>query len=113
MKPPRCLLADLARQRIERILQVALEVAKTDYELARKEAALARRIALKYNVRLPFSLKRFFCHGCKQLIIPGLNCRVRLSRRAHMLRMTCLMCGHTYRRPLRSRVEIYSAYKLG
>jgi len=100
MKPPRRVLADLARQRIERILQVALDLAYIDYETAKKEAALARRIALKYNVRLPFSLKRFFCHGCKQLIIPGLNCRVRFSRRAHMLRMTCLMCGHTYRRPL-------------
>ncbi|MEM3073905.1 MAG: hypothetical protein QXK20_04110 [Nitrososphaerales archaeon] len=104
MKPPRRLLAYLARQRIERIMEVALEVAKTDYETAKKETALARRIALKYNVRLPFYLKRFFCHGCKQLIIPGLNCRVRLTRRSHMLKMTCLMCGHIYRRPLRVKV---------
>lgn len=98
------MLADLARQRIEIILKVALQFAKTDYDIAKKEAELARRIALKYNVRLPFQLKRFFCHGCKQLIIPGLNCRVRLTRRAHMLRMTCLMCGHTYRRPLKPKV---------
>ncbi len=100
MRTPRRLLADLARQRFKTIMDIALKTAKTDLNLASRQAALARRIALKYNLRLPFKTKRFFCHGCKQLIVPGINCRVRLSRRRHILKITCERCGHTYRRPL-------------
>ena len=34
---------------------------------------------LKFNVRYDWSLKRFFCHGCKGLLYPGVNARVRLG----------------------------------
>jgi RNase P subunit RPR2 len=58
---------------------------------------------LRFNVRLDYSLKRFICHGCKKLLIPGRNARVRLARgtkKTKVLRVTCLECGHVNRKLL-------------
>jgi len=70
-----------------------------DPELARKQGELARRVMLRFNVRFDYSLKRFFCHGCKGLIIPGVNARVRLGGgKPKVLLVTCLECGHVNRK---------------
>lgn len=81
------------------LIKTAAETAESDPELARRQAALARRIALKFNLRFDWSLKRFFCHGCKQLIFPGMNSRVRLGP-DRMLLITCLECGSVNRKKL-------------
>ncbi len=56
---------------------------------------------LKFNVRYDWRLKRFFCHGCKGLLYPGLNARVRLGR-TRMLLVTCADCGYVNRKKLSS-----------
>ncbi len=48
---------------------------------------------LKFNVRYDWSLRRFFCHGCKGLLYPGINARVRLGP-ARILLVTCADCGY-------------------
>jgi RNase P subunit RPR2 len=63
----------------ETLIERASVTALQDPELAKEQATLARTIALKFNLRFDWQLKRFFCHGCKRLIIPGLNARVRLE----------------------------------
>jgi RNase P subunit RPR2 len=81
------------------------ETALLDPELARQQASTARRIILKFNLRLDWRLKRFFCHGCKALIFPGLNARVRIGPRK-MLLVTCTDCGHVNRKSLRARLNM-------
>jgi len=83
----------------EELLQKAVSTAGRDLKLAGEQAELARRVMLKFNVRLDWSLKRFYCHGCKRLIVPGVNARVRLAGGGQkVLRLTCLECGHVNRK---------------
>ena len=83
----------------EELLQKAVSTAGRDPNLAGEQAELARRVMLKFNVRLDWSLKRFYCHGCKRLIVPGVNARVRLAGGGQrVLRLTCLECGHVNRK---------------
>ncbi|MBI2127202.1 MAG: RNase P subunit [Thaumarchaeota archaeon] len=92
----------VASQEVNSILEQAVETAKTDIELAKKQAAIARRICLKFNIRLLYEKRQLLCRGCKQFIVPGINARVRISSKPRMLILTCLDCKHTYRRPLKA-----------
>ncbi len=90
-----------ASQRIDAILEEALKTASTNMELAQKQARLARRIAMKHTIKLPYQRKQLFCHKCKRFIVPGINARIRLTRSPiRALRITCLECGYVYRRIL-------------
>jgi len=67
--------------------------------VAREQAALARKVKLRFNVRLDPSLTRFTCRGCKGLLVPGVNVGVRLGHgKATVLRVTCADCGHVNRK---------------
>lgn len=97
VKPRRGTKNDAAA--IVRLLtESSVSLAGTDMELAREQAALARRVMLRFNIRLDPSLKRFTCHGCKSLLVPGINARVRLGHgKQTTIRTTCLDCGHVNR----------------
>ncbi len=94
-----------ASQRIDMILKEALKTASVDMGLAQSRARRARRIAMKYNIKLPYEKKQLFCHKCKRFIVPGINARVRLTRSPiRAVRITCLECGHIYRRILQKKI---------
>jgi RNase P subunit RPR2 len=77
----------------------AVKTSAGDLVLAKKQAQLARKVMLRYNVRLDYSERRFICRGCKKLIVPGVNARVRVgSGNPPIIRITCLECGHTNRK---------------
>lgn len=80
------------------ILELSTATARDDLDLAKKQAALARKLMLKYNVRFGWDLKRLYCHGCKQLMVPGVNARVRLA--GGMVLTTCSNCGRVNRKSL-------------
>ena|SRR2546428_5566439 len=82
------------------LLQLALKNSTSDLDLAKKQAALARKLLLKFNIRLDGKLKKYYCHGCKQLIVPGLNARARLGHGPSILRFTCVQCGFVNRKIL-------------
>jgi len=83
------------------LTESAVNLSHTKPELAKEQAALARKVKLRFNVRLNPSLKRFTCHGCKGLLVPGVNARVRLGHgKTSILRVTCLDCGRVNRRIL-------------
>jgi RNase P subunit RPR2 len=91
-----------ARERINRLVNVALEMSSQD--IARSEAALttAFKILRRYNVRgVPLFKRYFYCHECKRVIVPGRTATVRVSSgKVKSLSITCLKCGHAYRIPL-------------
>jgi RNase P subunit RPR2 len=89
----------------EGLIESASETAVLDTELAKEQAALARNIALKFNLRFDWRLKRFFCHGCKCLLVPGMNARVRLGT-DKMLLITCEECGQVNRKKLKARLNM-------
>jgi ribonuclease P protein subunit RPR2 len=90
---------DLALERIYRIIDIAKETALYDLELANKQASIAKRISMRYKVRLPYEIRMLFCKRCKRFIVPGINSRVRIGRsNVKAIRISCLECNHIYRK---------------
>ena len=53
----------------------------------------------KIVYRIPYEMKISFCKKCKNFIAPGINSRIRIGRTSlKSIRITCLLCGHTYRK---------------
>lgn len=88
---------DIAKERIHLLIDHARREALYDEMLANDQARLARKIAMRMRLRLPYEIRQLFCKGCKQFILPGISSRVRTGRsRLKAIRITCLKCGHVY-----------------
>ena len=88
---------------VKLLTESAVSLSHTDPEIAREQAALARKVKLRFNVRLDPSLTRFTCRGCKGLLVPGVNARVRLGHGKNtIIRVTCADCGHVNRRVVKT-----------
>jgi len=84
---------------VKLLTESAVALSHTDVDMAKQQAALARRVKLRFNVRLDPSLRGFTCRGCKGLLVPGVNARVRLGHgKTTILRVTCADCGHVNRK---------------
>jgi ribonuclease P protein subunit RPR2 len=75
------------------------KLAKENHSLSDKYVKIARRIAMKYKIRLSSNLKKRFCKHCHKYSVPGVNCRVRLHK--HRLIYYCLNCRHFMRHPVK------------
>ena len=89
----------IAKARIKFLFQHAKEVFNEDSKLSDKYVKIARRIGMKYKIRLPSYLKKRFCKHCHKYLVPSANCRVRLHK--HMLIYYCLSCKHFMRHPIK------------
>ena len=56
----------IAKKRINFLFQHANEVFKEDSNLSDKYVKMARRIAMKYKIRLPSSIKKRFCNHVEE-----------------------------------------------
>ncbi len=98
MKRPKGAKVDPASV-VKLLTESAVDLSHTDPELAKEQADLARKVRLRFNVRLDPSLSRFTCRGCKGLLVPGVNARVRLGHgKTTVIRITCADCGHVNRK---------------
>ena len=74
------------------------EAGKTrNRRLSDRYAYLARRISMKTKTKLPLKFKRRICKNCHKFLVPGENCRIRLSRGRVVY--CCLNCRHFMRFP--------------
>lgn len=88
---------EIARERIDILVKSALK--EKDEALAARQAYQAKKIAMRFRVRLPYEARQLFCKKCKAFIVPGRSARVRVGRtKTRAVRITCLRCGHTYRK---------------
>ena len=71
---------EIAVSRIRRLFEQAELRFKENPGLADRYVELARKIGMKYKVRIPRELKRRFCKNCYAYLVPGVNCRVRLNQ---------------------------------
>lgn len=85
-------LLQIARERIEILLNLAEKELKTHPERARRYVDLARKLGMKYNIRFPKKLKRKFCKKCGVVWIPGYNVMVRVNSRKKAVEYRC-ECG--------------------
>ncbi|MDH7564454.1 MAG: ribonuclease P protein component 4 [Candidatus Bathyarchaeota archaeon] len=95
---------NIAMRRIHTLLNLAKETKNTDPTQAQRYAAIARKVAMAAKIRLPKEHRLLICKHCKNLILPGQNCRVRIrQRREPHVTITCLNCGKQTRIPLKKK----------
>lgn len=70
----------IAKERMYKLFGQAEEIYKEDSKLADRYVQLARKIQMKYRIRMPSELKRKFCRHCLHFLVPSVNCRVRLQK---------------------------------
>ena len=91
----------VAQERILILIRNAFQKIDDDYELANSQAQIAKRIAKRLRLKLPYDIRQLYCKKCKRFIVPGFNCRVRIGRsKIKALRITCLLCNNVYRKLL-------------
>lgn len=78
-KKKSALYTSIASERIKILFKEAKKAFKEDPRLSHRYVELARKIAMKYKVRIPFPLKRRFCKHCYCYLVPSKNCRVRVG----------------------------------
>ena len=91
----------IAKERIQILFSLAEKEFKKHPERSIRYVDLARKIGLRYNVRLPKELKRKFCKNCSVLLIPGVTSKVRLDSKKKVLNIKCLKCEKIYIYPYR------------
>jgi ribonuclease P protein subunit RPR2 len=92
-------LRDLASERVQILVEHARK--ETNRELSDRHARVGKEIAMHFRLRLPYEIRQLYCKKCKRLIVPGRSSRVRLGRsNTKAVRITCLNCGHVYRKVL-------------
>ena len=86
----------IAAERIADLFARAAKEATGDSpQLADRYVTLARRIGMRYNVRMPSGSSEWFCRGCSTYWVEGRTVRTRL-RSGRRVR-TCLRCGRERR----------------
>ena len=91
----------VAQERILILIRNAFQKIDDDYELANSQAQIAKKIAKRLRLKLPYEIRQLYCKKCKRFIVPGSNCRVRIGRsKIKALRITCLLCNNVYRKLL-------------
>jgi len=89
----------IAMERMEILIENAISNAKINPKLSQRQAYIARRISTRHKIRMPYNLRMVFCKKCKSFIVPGINSRIRLGRTSvKSIRISCNLCGHTYRK---------------
>ena len=87
----------IARERIERLRELAREATKSgETDRAKRYVRRARRVAERNRLSLPREFTRFTCDRCDAYLRPGENARVRLQD-GHVV-VTC-ECGQHARYP--------------
>ncbi len=98
-------LRDLVTERMHILIQNAISNARKRPELAERQANLAKKLSMKYRVRMPYHLRMNFCKKCKKFIVPGFTARVRTGRSdVKSIRITCNFCNHTYRKIIKKQL---------
>ena len=94
----------IALERISILFKMARKIFDREPELAQRYVNLARKIGMRYKVRIPVEFRMMMCKHCKTFLMPGKNCifRIRPKRETHLV-ATCLVCGKHLRIPLKER----------
>ena len=89
----------IARERISILLQQAEKEFPEHKKRSNRYVEMARRIGMKYKVRLPRKYKRRICPNCYSYLKPGVNCSVRLEPKRKCVVWRCLECKNEKRYP--------------
>ena len=89
----------IAMKRMDILFNNALSNAQINPGLAQRQAEIAKKISLKFKIKMPFEISSSFCKKCKKFIVPSVTSKVRIGRsNVKSIRITCNFCNHTYRK---------------
>lgn len=71
----------IAVERIFELFKQAELIFPENPSLSDRYVEISRKIAMKVNIRIPSHLKRRFCKHCYKYLVPGINCRIRLTQK--------------------------------
>jgi ribonuclease P protein subunit RPR2 len=92
-------MVNIAGERIDILFDLAEEEASAHNLLrANRYVELARKIGMRYNVRIPTRYRRRYCKHCHAYLLPSVSCRVRVSNGKVIY--FCENCGDYLRIPL-------------
>jgi len=92
-------MINIAGERIDILFDLAEEEALAhNLHRADRYVELARKIGMRYNVRIPRRYRRRFCKHCRCYFLPSINCRVRV--RGDRTVIFCENCGSYTRMPI-------------
>lgn len=104
-------MVSIAKERIKILFSLAEgEAGQRNFKRADRYVSLARKIGMRYNVRLPREFRLRICKQCDSYLMPSLTCRVRLQNRR--ISTTCLKCGRVMRRPLLREKKARKGYRI-
>ncbi|MDE1827766.1 MAG: ribonuclease P [Candidatus Micrarchaeota archaeon] len=90
------IVREVATWRIQRLFELAsAETRKGEKEslrLSKRYVRIAKSISSHYKVRMPDKVRNSICKGCGSILIPGLNCKVRLASSKRYIIYLC-SCG--------------------
>jgi ribonuclease P protein subunit RPR2 len=90
----------VASERVNQLFGLAVaETPQGSEGFADRYVQLARKVGMRYNVRLLPEYRELYCRGCSTFWVDGRTVRTRL-RSGRRVR-TCLVCGRVRRVPLR------------
>ncbi len=90
----------LAMERIRQLFSEAENAFATHPERADRYVHLARKLGMRYTVRIPKDYRLNYCRQCERYLKLGVNARVRT--RSGRTVFTCLGCGWIRRYPYRA-----------
>ncbi|MAG77876.1 ribonuclease P [archaeon] len=93
----------IARERIKILFQQAKDIFPKNPKRANRYIELARKVAMKTNLRLTKPQKRKFCSHCYQYLQTGTNARIRT--RDKKLIIYCQTCKKYTRIPLSPKIK--------
>jgi ribonuclease P protein subunit RPR2 len=94
----------VAAERIAELFALAeREATGRPSDLADRYVRLARRIGMRYNVRLLSEYSELFCRGCSRFWVEGRTVRTRMRSGSRV--RTCLGCGRERRVRYRTRAR--------
>ena len=79
---------NIAKERID----ILFKQAKRNPKYASRYVFLARKIGMRYAVKLKPEYKRKFCHHCYHYFIPGKNVTVRTNPKTKSIEYYCKDC---------------------
>jgi len=88
---------DMAYQRMIRLFELAHTEFEKNPDHSNRYVQLARKIGMRYRVRMPTEFKRQICKHCHAYLVQGVTARTRLQ--GTHIATTCNSCGKQMRLP--------------
>ena len=92
---------EIAKERIETLFVEAGKTFKEDSKLSNNYIKKARKISMKFKIKIPSKFKRRYCKHCYSYLKPGVNVRIRNNK--SRIVYYCLNCKKYMRFPLNER----------